>query len=305
VKPILPIALSLLSASNLLGDGTMAMSSAVPERPGIPVAYVGGQRLVIVGYKGNDPVVLSNGARVTVHDARVSIIPGETFAPGVVTVDSAESISQTNTQQVNGEYSKQQYNIFYGKLTADRDLSDVYLLLLEFEDLNGDYSGAPKVAILGTAIGRMEAGVKKTVNADFPPLLSKRHLYWGALVFSGGVEVRGGAGVGLLDSLFDMVDHVGLQKAIAERASGNHQLMIYRRFPLKFGEDLKGKYAGQTVRLDVSVSPSGQLDYVKAEGSSGGDLAREVARQLGWWLFLPRVKDGEPQEGDIIMPIKF
>jgi hypothetical protein len=304
MKPLLA-AFLLFSASGLFGGDIRSVMGTLPARSGIPVAYVDGQRLVIVGYKGTNPVVLKDGSKLTVHDARVSIIPGEAFAPGVVTIDQAEATSQTNWQRINGEYAEQRYNIFYAKLTADRELSDVYLILLEFEDLNGDYSGAPKVAILGTAVGHMEAGVKKTVSADFPPLLSKRQLHWVALVFSGGVQVHSGSGEGLLDNLFDMVDHVGLQKVIEERRYGSHPLMVYRRFPFKFDDEMKTKYHGQTVRLNVSITAEGTLDYVQSDSGSDDLLTREVARQMATWLFIPKIENGGPLESSVVLPIKF
>ena len=248
---------------------------------------------------------MSNGSRTTVHDARVSIIPGEGFAPGAVTIDQAESTSQTNWQRINGEYAEQRYNIFYAKVTADRELSDVYLILLEFEDVNGDYSGAPKVAILGTSIGHMEAGVKKTVSADFPPLDSKRQLHWAALVYSAGMQVHSGKGEELLDNLFDMVDHVGLQKVIEERRYGNHPLMVFRRFPMKFGDDLKQKYSGRTVNLTALITASGTLDYVQSDAPEDDLLSREVARQVGTWLFIPRIENGGPLESSVVLPFKF
>jgi hypothetical protein len=305
MKSIIPIAVFLLLASGLWGDEMRYVVGSIPLRPGIPVAYVGDQRLMIVGYKGNDPVVLKNGSKTTVHDARVSIIPGETFAPGVVTIDSAQAFSQINTQQIDGQYAQQKYNVFEAKVTADRDLSDVFLILLEFEDLNGDYSDAPKVAILGVNIGHLAAGVKKSVDADFPPLLSKRSLRWVALVYTAGVQVHSGSGEELLSGLFDMLDHVGLQKVISARTYGSYPLTVYRRFPLKFDAEVKQKYAGQAFSLNVMIAPSGALDYVNSDSPGQEPIARELARQMGSWLFIPRIKDGEPLEGVVIVPLKF
>lgn len=306
MKLPVPAAFLLLSATGLLGAELRSVMGPMPARPGIPVAYVDGQRLVIVAYKGTHPVVVSKGTRTTLHDARVAIIPGETFAPGIVRIDKAEAAVETNTERINGEYSQQRFSTFYGKVTADRDLPDVFVILLVFEDLDGDYSGAPKVAIMGTSIGRMEAGATKTLSADFPPLDSKRQLHWAALVYSGGVQVHsGGGGEGLLDNLFDMVDHVALQKVIEERRFGNYPLMVLRRFPLKFDADMKQKYSGRTVNLTVLITASGTLDYVQSDSAEDDLVAREVARQVGTWLFIPKIENGGPLESSVVLPIKF
>lgn len=302
----LPAALLVLSTPGLFAGEMRSTMRQMPDRPGIPVAYVDGQRLVVVAFKGTNPVVVSKGARTTLHDAHVTIIPGEGFAPGVVTIDKAEAVSMTRTTTFDFEASRQQYTTFDGKVTADRDMSDVYLILLVFEDLNGDYSGAPKVAILGTSLGSLAAGVKKQVGVNFPPLTSKMQLHWAALIYSGGMQVHSsGDSDGLLSALFETVDQVGLQKAISDRRYGDHPLMVFRRFPLKFDADLKQRYAGKTMNMTALIAASGRLDYIQADSAEDEELAREVASQVGTWLFVPRIVNGGPLESSVVIPIKF
>ncbi len=119
------------------------------------------------------------------------------------------------------------------------------MIMLVFEDAPNKGLQAPKIVMLGTEIGHMEAGKKKTVSVNFPPLNSPYPLRWVALVFSGGTEVRATMGNQVLDQLFNIVDHIGLNNVIVQRSSGDYPLMVYRRFPLKFGDDLKKKYSGK------------------------------------------------------------
>jgi hypothetical protein len=295
----------VLAGANAGAQEFVPAGKSLPERPGLPMAYVGGERLPIVAFDGHSPVVVVNGARKTRRDVPVSIVPGASFGDGFVAIKEAEATGEQMTYDIYGSKSTRSFTAFDATLTADRDMDDVYLLLLVFPDLGGVYDSAPKVAIVGTGVGRLEAPRGKKVSADFPPMNSKERLYWTALVFSGPSAVRSTRGNGVLDTLFDAVDHVGLGRVIAERSSGGHPPMVYRHFPLKFGDDLKGRLAGQTVNLRIRVSPDGTFDYLDTTGGVDPALAAEAAAQLRQWLFIPRIKDGAADEGTIVLPVKF
>jgi len=298
-------AAAALTAAKLFGDSFSLNPDQLPARPGIPVAYVDGQRHMIVAFRGNDPVIIKNGARVTVHDARISIVPGESFAPGYVMVDQGKSTQWKDTFDTYGDVRKSSYTSFEGTFTADRDYSDVYIILLEFEDIGDAYSEAPKVAILGSNVGRLEAGKKKSVYGTYPPLTSDKGLRWVGLVFSAGVQIHCSTDGNLLDSLFDSLDHVGLQKVVAQRNTGDYPIMVFRRFPLAFGDALKAAYAGRTVNVRLHIAPSGTIDFADSDDPGSGALVREVTLQMRHWLFLPRIKDGMAQEGIVVLPVKF
>jgi hypothetical protein len=298
-------ALLVLSAARLFGDTFSLHTDQIPSRPGIPVAYVDGKRQMIVGFRGNTPVVLVDGARVTARDARMSIIPGQAFAPGYVNVDNGNSTQWKKTYNIYGDVRKENYTTFDGTFTADRDYKDVYLLLLEFEDVGGIFAEAPKVAILGSEVGQLEAGKKKTVHSSYPELVSDKQLHWVALVFDAGVQIHCSTDANLLDGLFDALDHVALQKVIAQRSSGDYPIMVFRQFPMAFEDGVKAAFAGRTVRMRLHVAPSGLLDFVDTDENGCGDLIGEMVVQMHYWLFLPRIKDGQPQEGVVVLPIKF
>ena len=55
----------------------------------------------------------------------------------------------------------------------------------------------------------------------------------------------------------------------------------------------------------LSVSPEGAVDYVSLDGTAGGAVDRAVREALGGWLFLPRLKAGEPVPCVVQVPIQF
>jgi hypothetical protein len=280
----------------------------MPERAGIPVAYINKQRCKIVAYKGVNPVVILDGTAKQVQKVPISVIPGGEFGPGYVTVEHGEAINESEhawgSTASGPTYAA--YTAFYAKMTADRDLPDAFLILLVYEvNPNNQFAEVPRLALLGSSIGRLAAGKKTVVKADFPALNSSMSLRWVALVFSAGSQVRTSDGNGVLESLFDVTDHVGQSRAMARRASGDFPVEVYRRFPLRFRDEEKSKYAGQTVNVTITISPKGTFDYLTVDGTGYDDLSRDLAAQFGFWLFLPPVKDGQPQSTSVELPIKF
>jgi hypothetical protein len=302
------LGLLILSSRCLFCAGVDIGLSPMPERAAIPVAYVGQQRCKIVNYKGDDPIVVLEGAVKVLRKVPISVVPGGNFGPGFVTVEHGETINEsvhTRDSTANGP-TYASYTAFYAKLTADRDLPDAFLILLVYEyNPSSQYAEVPRVALLGSSIGRLEAGRKKAVTADFPPLNSRMNLRWVAMIFSGGSQIRTSDGNGVLDGLFDLTDHVGLERAMGRRAFGDFPLEVYRNFPLKFSDAQKKKYAGQTLNIAITVAPSGNFDFLTIDGNDDNELAKGLAGQFGHWLFLPAVKNGQAQSTSVVLPIKF
>jgi hypothetical protein len=213
--------------------GTPA-GAATSESPVVPVVEIDGKQYVIVGFKEHpgenrlgygsysDPIAIVDGKIVVSsdRDTKVSIIPGKTFGKGFVTVvnnvlreyeyrpdaiittDSGFSYSPygSDLSRHNG------YTNFSGTLTADRDLSDVSMILLFYEDLDKNNAAIPNVWILGTNIGRLEAGKTHAFNVDNPLVIySKNPIRWTTLVFSRGWQVPSTDGNQAVDALLDRI----------------------------------------------------------------------------------------------------
>lgn len=288
-------------AADLVADAANAM----PQRPGIPVAYVDGQKVPIVGYRGRNPVVMLNGKRTTERGAPVSIVPGTRFGEGYVKIKKAGTMLETQTLDINGSKTQHGYTVFGGTLTSDTELADAYMLLLVYEDSGGAYQAAPKVAILGIDLGRLEPGKPRTVDEDFPMVTSDKRLAWTALVFSGTSAIHSSEGNAGLDRLFDIVDHIVLDRVIAQRNTGDHPPMVFRQFPLRLQGGYRASLAGQTVKLRIKITPEGFFDFLENDEGADRELVNEVASQLRFWLFVPKITNGIPEEGAIVMPLKF
>ncbi len=295
-----------LSAGSLRGDGFELLQYKLPDRPGLPVAYVDGKRETIVDFKGNNPVVVIGGVRVTKRGVPVSLVPGGTYGEGQLNVAGAGAVEETYTLTGPVRVGNRAYTLFNAKITADRDMRDVFMVLLVFEAPDGsDSLDKPRVALLGVHIGHLEAGRAKSVDADFPPLSSERQLNWAVCFFNGGLQVHSTQGNETLNALFDIMDRIGLRNELAKRSTGEFPMAIYRHFPLQFSDETKKRFAKRTVNVRVHVASDGTLDLVDSDDHMGSVLSREITGQLAYWLYLPRVKDGQSYPSIFILPLQF
>jgi hypothetical protein len=297
--------LLVLSASTLRCADFKLTPTTLPERAGIPIAYVGKQKGIFVAYVDDDPIVLIDGARRQVHRPPISVIPGGTFGPGFIAVSGSAALSNTGPSLNSGNRTYD-YTSYFATMTPDRDIPDAILILLVFEaSPEGQFTEVPKVALLAKSLGRLKAGKKTDVSAYFPPLESRNPQRWTALIFSGGSQIHTSYGNDVLELLFNLIDRVGQKKAVAGRVAGDFPVAVYRHFPLRFSDRQKKTYAGQTLNLEVTITPDGLFDSLRVDGVNDDTLASDMAAQMTFWLFLPPVKDGQAQSTTFVLPIKF
>ena len=283
-------------------------SIAIPDRPAIPVAQLKGKRAKIVDFRNEFPRVMVDEKEVSAETG-ISLVLGDTFLPGYITVTQATVTTDIYAAYWNaGDNGKPLDTRYKATLMSDRDLQKVFLLFLLFEDAGGDYSQVPQVTITSYGVGNMRAGKNEWVDFRFAPLIAKnsrKKLLWTMLAFSAGSQVRTNEGNEALDTFFDSIDRFQQQKMIAQRAVGNFPPALVRRFPFIFSDELKKQYAGRTISLRVNVTADGLLDTVEMDEPPDAALLNTVAKQMSYWLFLPKVKDGQVTTATVVLPIKF
>jgi hypothetical protein len=206
------------------------LNTATADQPVVPVVEIDGKQHVIVGYRENptivrgfgsyrDPITIVEGRVVVPTDrlTKVSIVPGKAFGSGFVTVvdnvfraflyhpdalttlDDGFTYGPFNGSDLSYHHG---YTSFSGTLTSDRDLSDVFMILLLYEDLDKNDARVPKVWIVGTEIGHLEAGKAHPFNETTPLVaFSENPIRWTTLVFSGGVQIPSTGGNKVADEL--------------------------------------------------------------------------------------------------------
>jgi hypothetical protein len=206
------------------------------ETPVVPVVEIDEKQYVIVGFtehfsqvgrdsgyligQARDPIALVDGKTVVGRENKVSIIPGKAFGKGFVTVVAnvfrayeyhPDMIITTDNGFNFGPHGSDLtehfgYTSLSGTLTADRDMPDVTLVLLFYEDLDKNDVNVPRGWIMGTSIGRLEAGKTHAFNESFPRVTySKNPISWTTLVFSGGWQIPSTGGNQVVNELLDRI----------------------------------------------------------------------------------------------------
>lgn len=211
--------------------GTHA-DTGTSDWPVVPVVEIDGKQCVIVGFKEHpmmdprglgsyrDPIAIVDGKAAVPTDrlTKISIVPGKAFGKGFVTVvnnvfraflyrpDALTTLDSGFTYGPHGSdlTIHSGYTSFSGSLTADRDLSDVSMVLLLYEELDKNDPRIPKVWIVGTEIGHLEAGKAHAFNESTPLVAySQNPIRWTTLVFSGGTQIPSTGGNQVVDVLLD------------------------------------------------------------------------------------------------------
>jgi hypothetical protein len=211
----------------------MDAATGTSDWPVVPVAENDGKEQVVVGFREHpmrdlagfgtyrDPIVIVDGKAVVLFDrlTKVSIARGKEFGKGFVTVVDnvflAHNYRSVNVTTLDSGYSYGAYGgsdlsahrgftSFTGTLTADRDLSDVTMILLLYEELDKNDARPPKVWIVGTEIGHLEAGKAHRFNESTPLVpYSDNPIGWTTLVFSGGLQIPSTGGNQVVNGLLD------------------------------------------------------------------------------------------------------
>ncbi len=202
------------------------------ETPVVPVVKIDGKEYVVVGFRDNilkgggfattDPIAIVDGKTVVARDpdTKVSIMPGRRFAKGfVAVVDNVERIFLYRPDMLTTADSgftfgpggsdltgHRGYINFSGTLTSERDLADVTMVLVFYEDRNKDDPKIPSIWIVGTSIERLEAGKAYAFN-EFTPVVpySDVPIHWTTLVFCKGWQIPSTGGNQVIDELLDRV----------------------------------------------------------------------------------------------------
>jgi len=67
--------------------------------------------------------------------------------------------------------------------------------------------------------------------------------------------------------------------------------------------ELPAQYAGQRVRVEMVINKSGIPGSIKVKGSKDVVLETKLIEAMAQWRFAPALRDGEPVETNVVVPI--
>ncbi len=306
---------------HLLLLGALACAAAIaqpvdftpaPARPVVPfVKLETGFAPMATIDRSDWPTALVEGKSVRAEDRNTyAFLAGDTFAPGHVAVTQLE-ITNWSTQYTDGDNvpfsSIPTHSVVSAKLTSDIDIEDASILLLVF-DSDQSTDSVPAFGASPRHVGKLRAGKAKKIQLKFPPLGGSRRWAWSIVVFSGGQQIRSsGDNAHALPRFLDITERFRHAQKLSERRRGPARARCEAAGgAVEFSDELKQRYAGQSLMAAVDIDRDGEVSRVRLLGElSDPALRQAVVSSLRLWLFLPPLKNGSEIGTTVHVPIKF
>jgi hypothetical protein len=295
--------------------GSPAFPRVLPDRPATAVTNWNGSWLPIVGVDGSAPIVELQGSAVTLKTkATVMLTPGGRYADGFVTISDIYSTDVPRTNAPSEEVDIAETmpadmepvsEVLRASLSSDRDIPAAYAVLITYPVKPSPDSPQPLAVVLH-GLGNLAAGTKAGFTVVLPKLGAGGDSAWNILIFSAGRQVRC-TGMGrILPEYFDRIETINLRKTISKQvASGaDERISVFRQMPLGLSAAILAKYHARTVDVEISVGADGRVASVRLVGLNDDVLAKTLSEGFSEWLFLPTIRNGVPERGSVILPLK-
>ena len=280
-----------------------------PERPAMVYLEEGDEELPLVASADNQPVVMKNGRRTPRGKSQLSIARTDAYAPGKVELRNVETNGHTlQVYSSGGSWTSEKIAVdsrFKVTLQADRDMEDVFVVVLIFDEI-GDPSVPVRYGLWLVDVGHLQAGVPKPISRRFQALAGDERRVVCPIVFSGGRQVQEEHSRQVLPWFFAALDREIHRSLLTRRQQGpDAPPDLFRTFPIELPPALREKYAGRTATVRIRINWEGRVDDVILEQLDDPELDALLQRQLRAWLLLPRIKQGHPIGESIRIPLQF
>jgi hypothetical protein len=302
----------LFADSDIPGFSVSRLAKPVPDRPVQAVAKLKGEVLPVVAFDGDKPIAVVAGERKTLGRHTLSFRSAREQTPGLVTVQLLTEFPEMDSSLGPGVNHVRSLK---AKFNADRDLSDVFALVVVYHTLDNIILTDTDTAVSGRAIGNLTAGQPVSMELVVPTLHWNEQLLifhvrpptsrWGLVLFSRGVQVRSSLGTNATDRVLDIADQQLFEAQLKQRLKGKHPVKLFRSWPLNFPDAIRQRYAGRTLQAQVTVSLTGTCEQVAFPENTDGELLKVADSQIRNWLFLPPFEDGLPIRSVVAIPVKF
>jgi hypothetical protein len=301
--------LALLSTPVFALAAQAAPEASLPDRPAAAVSKYKDNWAPVVAAHSSLPVVMVDKSQVVLEaNAPILLTIGEHYSPGFVTIKDINltDIAPTNDleQAATDSNMKATAETFDATVESDTDLSNAYAVLIASPQKEAP-DAPPSLAVRVSEIGDMTAGKSNHLSVRLPKVRFGGERDWSLLIFSGGLEVRSTNMGELLTGYFDRMETISLKKKIAERIAQGKDvpISVFRRMPLNIPDDIKAKYHGQKIKVQMTVGPDGHVVSATAEGIDDPELTEALTKAFAPLLFLPQVKGGVAVSATAPVPI--
>ncbi len=252
------------------------------------VAGDGGQMYLVCSANGDVPRVQKEGKIVPIIPHGFALREVPEFAPVFVKVSNVNvRTTYSNGGQLNNDF------YFNADFESDSRLEDVFVVLA----LDSERAG--KTLFLW-GIGTLEPKKTKGVSIIVPMSSPIGSGHYRAHVFSGGAEV--------LQSLIPFMEsETALDRMVASRIKDVHNAaprFFFGSAP-EYPPELKKANLKGRATVSVRIGANGAVYDPIVKSATDPAFGEEALRAVRAWRFLPKVKDDNPTETKVDVPIVF
>jgi len=314
--------LAIVLAADARADEWLQDGREPPLHPSVIVTDYKGRDYAVTHVSKEGGVILVDGKRVKLslyQSYRVMRAGG--YRPGRVeiTKENASSNIRTLEWKVRQSYGGDSGPIpgrvlsargtYEATVVASGDLPDCFIAVV-FYRLKPDGTPDPhSTAIAFGEIGSMAAGRPTGVRIDCSYIApSGTRYYLFPLVFSEGIEVR-----------TNMVEHAAryfrlsemlahgeiLSRYRKQHPDSDHPAALYLRIPPLLPDGVDPMALPSTINASFLVTGTGEVDSLRIDATLAPSVEASIRRAINGWLFLPRLRQGEPLPTMMRLPLSF
>jgi len=309
--------LPALSLCMVILDGSVfAEDQKSPPHPTLLLAEFHGKTYPVISVEKDDPVILVDGKKlrlrtnVPLSTERASRYVGMKAEMANVRANILQLVTATSELDFEKVKDTKGATIagfveFSADITPAEQLTDCYIALFAVDDgfLRGE-SERPNAQLRVHHIDNLPGGVTTSVKFSSSPFLSGQKMRAFALLFSAGNEVATNASpnawryFGLRERI---VHRSAVRQWLKENKGRTKPVTPMLQIPPLF-QSTEGFPTDASATLIVAAD--GTVSHV---GLNGFDRAAEdiLRSTLSAWLFLPAMKDGNPIESRVAVPLRF
>jgi hypothetical protein len=285
--------------------------------PTVIATDLNGKTYPIVGVAGEHPQIVVDGATITLKSRAQSYQPMRAmgFAPGFINITKENASTKITARSFAYDKNGQQVPVgnsdddgyFECSVVAAEDHPGCFVAVLFCQLRPNGEPIAVTTALAFGSLGDLKAGREskaKIFKAYIAPVGT--HYYYFIMVLSKGREIRTNLSH-FNDQFFRHREVLEQQEMLEEYKEKfkamDHPAVPYVRIPIQLPPEVDPHTLPPNFTASLVVTEAGLVDEIQLGDSLSPTARSAISSELGGWLFLPRLKQGNPVRTQIVMPL--
>jgi hypothetical protein len=294
----------------LIPSGELAAGPINPAKKvktKIIFSEIKGEHRPVIGVISSKEVVvlLKDEQRKRTRPKQVRAVEKQLPPVGRVTICSTEGLSEWENSVMGGWVTNYTQTSFAFDMVADREIRNAYIALF-YEFPENRSSG-----IAFCSLGDLPAGELVHREAFFPNVKLPRGTSYRFTIYAEGMPVEKFRlnRVATLPRSQGLLIPWGIRlKHYIEKAQANGTSRMPNPFDVGFTHLDKSQIKDrgiESAKVGILVHVDGRVSLEKGDGQLSEEDLKQLSRDISGWRFFPALKEGEPYERRVSIPLQF